>query len=210
MGCALIKSNDGQTTAILHFGKGVRRSPCVSCGAYNEYECDFPASNKSGTCDAKLCARCSLHLGGRWLAIGQEFQKLDSYDFCKLHQPFVFVYDTRLIYAVNSRELESSLFSDASTGELIDRTTPLGNPFKLDGNATPAKRADVIRRFRAYLWEEMHTPDSAISRELARLQAIWLERKILTLRCWCTPKSCHGQVIAKALIWLEGQRPPTA
>lgn len=209
MPCQHIKSKDGKTTAILNIGNDGRRTKCASCGDPSDYECDFPTGNKSGTCDAKICARCTLHIGGRWMDFGTEFQKLDSYDFCKVHQPFVFVHESRLIYVVNCRDVGNNLFSDdAQASELIDRTTPLGNPFKLDGEDTPAKRAAVISRFKRHLWEQMKDGDSAVSRDLARLREIWLTKKVLMLRCWCAPKACHGQVIAKALVWQaqEGER----
>jgi len=192
MPCEPFKSNDGKTTGIICRGR-TRPGKCASCDGRSEYECDFPSHKKSGTCDAKVCARCSLHIAGRWMPLGTEFQTMDSYDFCPTHKPFVFVTGKRLIYVVNSSQLKE--------GELIDRTTPLGNPYKLTGDDTPAQREQVIRKFKAYLWQQMQKPESEVSRDLARLREIWLEKNILTLRCWCTPRACHGQVIAKALAW---------
>ena len=192
MPCEPFRSADGTVTGILCTRRG-KRAKCGSCGAPCDYECDFPTDKKSQTCDAKICAACSLHIVGRQMSIGGGLYKPDSYDFCKTHQPFVFHHEGKLIYVANSRNLKD--------GELVDRTTPLGNPYKLEGEDTPTARAAVIEQYRQHLWRELQNPASAASQDLSKLREIWLENGSLILRCWCTPRACHGQVIARALIW---------
>jgi hypothetical protein len=80
--------------------------------------CDFPATKASATCDARLCAQCTLSFGWRWLPMGGELSLADSYDFCPKHRPFVFEQDRRLIWVVSTR-------TSGEIGELIDRTTPI-------------------------------------------------------------------------------------
>ena len=65
---------------------------------------------------------------------------------------------------------------------LIDRTTPLGNPFVLgrDGD-----RGQVIAAYGRYL---AGRPDL-----LAMIPAL----RGLTLGCWCAPLPCHGDVLAR-------------
>jgi hypothetical protein len=196
MPCRHIRSDDGKTTGFI-CSRASRRGRCQVCGGASEYECDYPASKASGTCDAKMCTRCSLHFAGRWQPLGEGLNLSDSYDFCPVHQPFVFYYGQRLIFVVNSRSVQQ--------GELIDRTTPLGNPFKLGDEDTPAVRERILQDYRRHLWREMQTPESTTSRELSRLFDLWQAQGVLMLRCWCVPKACHGQVVARALVWQAEQ-----
>lgn len=72
----------------------------------------------------------------------------------------------------------------------IGRPTKWGNPFTLgssDGHKTRLTRADVIDRFRTYWYSEGCA-------ELRVAALVELKDKILG--CWCTPKDCHGDVIA--------------
>lgn len=196
MPCQPFQSRDDKITGII-CRRSRRGGKCRSCGAPSAYECDFPASKASGTCDTKICARCSLHFGWRWETDGVNLQ--DSYDFCPTHAPFVFAHEQRLIFVASHR--------GGQAGEMIDRTTPLGNPYRLDGadGDTPEARAAVLEQYRQWLWREMQNSNSRAKQDLDQLKAIWLENGTLTLLCWCTPKPCHGQIVARALCWLAQQ-----
>ncbi len=173
-----------RTRAIVCGGRRQRPQNC-GCGGAGDFQCDFPDRRQSGTCDAYVCAKCTLHL-----PTGS-----NSLDYCTTHSPFVFTYNGLRILVVNNR--------NTLAGELIDRTTALGNPYTLGGmNDTPGARITVIAKYRRHLWKQMQKPDSLVSLELARLLQLWQQSGELILRCWCAPKHCHGQVIAKALIHL--------
>jgi Domain of unknown function (DUF4326) len=69
-----------------------------------------------------------------------------------------------------------------------------GNPFRIgrDGN-----RAEVIARYRRWLWAEIETGRI----ELADLASLDDKR----LGCWCSPQPCHGDVLATAARWAMEQ-----
>lgn len=76
----------------------------------------------------------------------------------------------------------------------IDRKTKWGNPFVLgsDGN-----RAEVIAKYRQWI----HTQPE--------LMAALHELKGKRLGCWCSPESCHGDVLAELADTPTYQPPPT-
>lgn len=74
----------------------------------------------------------------------------------------------------------------------------LGNPFVIGADGS---RADVVAKYRAWLWAQIKLNGPVLA-ELKRIQK--LDRKTLRLVCWCAPLACHGDVILKALEWLDG------
>lgn len=186
MQCQSLQLPDGTKAVVCgRTDRKQQRSQFCACDRPGKYLCDFPTSARHGTCDALICETCSLHLP----------HANDSLDFCPTHAPFVFVHGERRLYVVNNRFV--------SHGELIDRTTVLGNPFTLAGMSdTSENRQFVLARFREYLWRQMQKPDSPVYAEMRRLLQLWMNSAELSLRCWCAPKECHGQVIARALIYL--------
>ena len=62
----------------------------------------------------------------------------------------------------------------------IGRPSIWGNPFNIGKDGT---RADVIKKYRAYLLNNGELMDKVAS----------LHGK--TLGCWCSPKPCHGDVL---------------
>jgi hypothetical protein len=86
-------------------------------------------------------------------------------------------------------------------GTYVGRPAGLGNPFQIgrDGG-----RAEVIAKYRVWLEERMN------SRNPASLMFVGLfdelcEKNELILVCWCSPKSCHAEVIKDLLLqaWRE-------
>ena len=81
----------------------------------------------------------------------------------------------------------------------IDRATQWGNRYVIgrDGD-----RAEVIARYRAWLWRAIGTGEI----ELAALAALKDQR----LACWCFPaKPCHGHVLSRAAAWAASIQNPS-
>jgi Domain of unknown function (DUF4326) len=57
----------------------------------------------------------------------------------------------------------------------------------------PVFRDQVIAKYRLWLWAEI----KAGRIDLANLAALHGK----TLGCWCAPKRCHGEVLARAAAW---------
>ena len=72
----------------------------------------------------------------------------------------------------------------------IDRRTRWGNPFHVGRHGS---RAEVIRRYRAWLWERIRGGHFTLE-DLAHLHG-------KTLACHCHPLPCHGQVLQRAAQW---------
>lgn len=88
--------------------------------------------------------------------------------------------------------------------EYIGRGSPLGNPYShKDGTKALYRvetREDAIEAYRAYLEEAILQGNQRIIQELDRLAYIAMEEGSLTLRCYCAPKPCHGDVIREVLL----------
>ena len=67
----------------------------------------------------------------------------------------------------------------------IGRPSPYGNPYELGKDGT---RKEVIEKYKRYLYNNP---------QLQSLIRENLDGKILG--CWCSPKSCHGDVIVQFL-----------
>ena len=76
----------------------------------------------------------------------------------------------------------------------IDRRTAWGNPFVVGRDGT---RDEVIARYRIELWRQIRSGEIA----LADLAAI----AECDYACWCAPRRCHGEVLARAAAWAAGQ-----
>ena len=93
--------------------------------------------------------------------------------------------------------------SDPLPGQVyVGRPSPLGNPFQLGRDGS---RAEVIARYRHWLWAQLQVPGSSQRRELEQLLA-QAQVGSLELLCWCAPLPCHAEVIRSALLWLAAQR----
>lgn len=65
------------------------------------------------------------------------------------------------------------------------------NPF-VEGK--DGDRTEVIRKYRVWLWGRMKS--GLICKHLLALDG-------KDLGCWCSPLSCHGDVIIRAIEWLK-------
>lgn len=74
---------------------------------------------------------------------------------------------------------------------MIDRSSRWGNPYRIgrDGD-----RAEVIRKYKQHLWEQMKAGE-VTEQDLLAL-------KDYRLGCWCKPAACHGDVLIAAIEWV--------
>lgn len=87
-------------------------------------------------------------------------------------------------------------------GEYIGRGSPLGNPFShLRGTRAirVRSREEAVAMYREYLHAEIKKGNTKITAELGRLYDILVSRGELTLKCFCAPRACHGNVIKEVL-----------
>jgi hypothetical protein len=77
----------------------------------------------------------------------------------------------------------------------VDRSSALGNPFKM---TSPDSRALVVSQYRVWLRKQLtsRTPASAAFNQLLKLA----QYNDLELVCWCTPLECHADVIRDFLV----------
>ena len=73
----------------------------------------------------------------------------------------------------------------------VDRRTPWGNPYPVGQRF--GSRAEVIERYRRHLWRRIRTGEIDLE-PLAALAG-------RDLACWCAPKPCHAEVLARAAAW---------
>lgn len=174
----------GMGTGII-CSRGVRSKKCQFCGGRCTKECDYPSHKKSGTCDARMCDQHATPGG-------------EEIDYCPDHAPFVFPVGDHRIIVASMRSIKE--------GIRIDRDhSPLGNPFRPADLNSEEDRRLCIANYRRWLWDQMKCAVSEPAQEIARLTEL-VTYQNLTLLCWCAPKSCHGQVVAKAVKWLiEGK-----
>ena len=86
----------------------------------------------------------------------------------------------------------------------IGRPTPLGNPYThlphLTNLILVASREEAVAQFRPWLWRQMQW-DSPQRREMQRLVTMFRLAGSLRLVCHCAPLACHGDVVARAVIY---------
>ena len=68
------------------------------------------------------------------------------------------------------------------------------NPYKIDDSKGDTREV-VLEKYRIYLWQQIK--DGNISIE----DLLNLDNKVLG--CFCKPKNCHGDIIAKAVEWAK-------
>lgn len=72
----------------------------------------------------------------------------------------------------------------------------LGNPFKIRDES---ERPEAIASYERWLREKIDAGDRDVLGELDRLAALFRRENRLVITCWCAPKPCHGDVIARVL-----------
>ena len=84
-------------------------------------------------------------------------------------------------------------------GEYCGRPSPLGNPFTLHDERNDAERNRVCDLYERWFADQLEARAHRFIEELKRLRAILFATGTITLVCWCYPKRCHTQTIAR---WL--------
>lgn len=81
-----------------------------------------------------------------------------------------------------------------------DPASPLANPFSTESNPsnTVTVVADPIESYRCWLWEHIQD-DTPQRQEVSRLVCI----PDGVLLCWCKPRPCHGDIVARAVEWFR-------
>jgi hypothetical protein len=105
------------------------------------------------------------------------------------------------VYVVKTQDTEDGIY--------IGRPMPgrkgsvLENPYRVkDGQSN----GSVIPAFKDHLKKVYVKKDSAVKAECQRLADILETEGEVTLRCWCAPKTCHGDVIAMVLFRILEKR----
>jgi hypothetical protein len=79
---------------------------------------------------------------------------------------------------------------------LIDRRTPVGNPYPLDDEAERDKVCDEYENW----FNTVGLKDPKVMAYLNTMKDYLAKHGKIILLCWCSPKRCHGETIKR---WLE-------
>lgn len=86
----------------------------------------------------------------------------------------------------------------------VDRTNPvLGNPYVLTNPDDSIERTRVIKQFQQDFVVDCDN-DGPMFKECQRIAGLLTSRKRVVLRCWCSPKSCHGNIILEKVREISG------
>lgn len=81
----------------------------------------------------------------------------------------------------------------------IGRGSVWGNPFPMK-DKSEQERYRVIKAYRQWLWFQQ------MQGQITKEMILDLEGK--RLACYCAPKSCHGDVLIKAIEWAKQNENP--
>lgn len=81
-------------------------------------------------------------------------------------------------------------------GHYVGRPSPLGNPYRMRDEA---EREQVIAQYARWLRKRL-LKDDQVRSEINRLYRELTQTGRLELTCWCSPRRCHAEVIAGALV----------
>lgn len=79
----------------------------------------------------------------------------------------------------------------------VGRPTPLGNPWR--AKKDDSDRTEVIERYRHWLNLQWRCGNEAVKTQLHAMADHLRTHGSLDIVCWCSPKSCHADVIAQAV-----------
>lgn len=83
----------------------------------------------------------------------------------------------------------------------IARPSILGNPFFMKDES---QRSTVVEKYRIWLGRQWEN-NTAAWKEVEALAARAKNGENLALQCWCAPCLCHGDVLAKAINWINNK-----
>jgi len=96
-------------------------------------------------------------------------------------------------------------------GIYVGRPSVLGNPWSsvkssIVDRAKLVENPDIaIELYGNWLDEKMKTVNE-VSREIFRLVEVYKKEEKLTLICWCFPKNCHANIIAKKIMEIVNEK----
>lgn len=80
----------------------------------------------------------------------------------------------------------------------VDRTSPLGNPFRINNDHT---RYEVIQMYKKFLYNEiLNDVNDDIHNALEEIYDYLAEGYLVNLQCHCFPKECHADIIKNTII----------
>jgi len=99
--------------------------------------------------------------------------------------------DTMKVRAVNMRHEQYDI--------KVDRSTRMGNPFRMNGERD---RENVCNRFEIYVACQIYVHAhlsvmDTLMREVDRFIERNPDAKEIRLGCWCKPKRCHADALAR-------------
>lgn len=82
----------------------------------------------------------------------------------------------------------------------IGRPSVLGNPYPMNSEN---ERNTVIEKYRKWLGGQYNSGTGAVRKELEALAKRVRNGENIALECWCAPCKCHGDVIVKAIEYIN-------
>lgn len=83
---------------------------------------------------------------------------------------------------------------------LVDRNTPLGNPFFVSEKATDAERKEAVLKYKKYFKKKLKKgKDKEFNNYLEKIYQEYKKCKLVVLHCWCFPRPCHSEIIKNYL-----------
>jgi hypothetical protein len=81
------------------------------------------------------------------------------------------------------------------------RGSALGNPFVLEDSRSVKQRDEVCDQYHTYFIEEVLVKQNrSMLKELSKIKRTLVEKKRVTLGCFCTPRRCHCETIKSYLM----------
>lgn len=86
----------------------------------------------------------------------------------------------------------------------IGRGSPLGNPFShkagTKADVVVDSRQDAIRNYKSYILRQIESNNVGVLQQLNLIAKRELEGKHTYLVCFCSPMSCHGDVVRELVL----------
>lgn len=78
----------------------------------------------------------------------------------------------------------------------VGRPTPLGNPYFM---RTESMRDEVCDKYEGWFKAKVEAADPAVMNQLRDLWRIGKREGVINLGCYCAPRRCHADTIARFL-----------
>jgi hypothetical protein len=102
------------------------------------------------------------------------------------------------IQVINKYHQQKVQIGDRVIG--IMRGTALGNPYRISGKID---RMESLKKYRVWLFERIKSGDSAVLKALFEIKTLNDSGYRVKLECCCSPKKCHGEIIIRAIQWMD-------